>query len=155
MKLSVSITIFFLIAVSAVSASADLDYFMAELNVQARKDMTGFSSGLATHFGVPVPDVQMVLDTVAFPADAFMCLQLSLMTHQPLDVVIRSYRRHQGNGWGVIAKELGIKPGSEEFHVLKNGRFSFPGTHRGKSYQDRGNGNTRGKDKNRGKGRDK
>ena len=26
-------------------------------------------------------------------------------------------------GWGVIAKNLGIKPGSEEFHALKTGRL--------------------------------
>src|SRR5262249_4823005 len=28
-----------------------------------------------------------------------------------------------GKGWGVTAKELGIKPASSEFHALKKGEF--------------------------------
>jgi len=32
------------------------------------------------------------------------------------------------NGWGALAKELGIKPGSEEFHVLKGGHDLRSGT---------------------------
>jgi len=28
-------------------------------------------------------------------------------------------------GWGSIAKELGIKPGSEQFHALKNNTFKY------------------------------
>ena len=37
------------------------------------------------------------------------------------------YRNNKGQGWGVIAKNLGIKPGSDEFHALKAGRLSSTG----------------------------
>jgi len=37
--------------------------------------------------------------------------------------VANQYKAHRGKGWGMIAKEIGIKPGSEEFMALKN-KFS-------------------------------
>ena len=41
-----------------------------------------------------------------------------------IDSVIAAHQEHEGQGWGVIAQSLGIKPGSEEFHALKAGRLS-------------------------------
>ena len=65
---------------------------------------------------------------VATPADAFMVFQLGQMAHRPPETVVHTYQRPQGKGWGVIAKELGIKPGSREFHALKNGDLTFTET---------------------------
>jgi len=31
------------------------------------------------------------------------------------------YQGRKGNGWGVLAKQLGIKPGSDAFKALKAG----------------------------------
>jgi hypothetical protein len=38
------------------------------------------------------------------------------------------------NHWGVLAKSLGIKPGSKEFHALKRGQdlYDSSGTSKGK-----------------------
>src|SRR3546814_19499812 len=36
--------------------------------------------------------------------------------------VVHEYDRHPGQGWGVVAKRLGIKPGSAAFHALKRGQ---------------------------------
>ena len=49
-----------------------------------------------------------------------------LRLYQPVRVVTE-FREHAGQGWGVIAKNLGIKPGSAEFHALKNGRLPARG----------------------------
>ncbi len=89
--------------------------------------MNGFSIRLGAQFGVPVPQVQAILKTVVTPADAFMCLQLGQMAHKQPEVVMATYKGHKGKGWAVIAKELGIKPGSDEFHAVKNGNFVFTG----------------------------
>jgi hypothetical protein len=43
---------------------------------------------------------------------------------QPIDRVVEEHRKHKGRGRGVIAKNLGIKPGSDEFHALKAGQLS-------------------------------
>lgn len=120
-------------------ASATLDSFLSNVNVQARADLPGFHAKVSAQFGVPVSQVEAVLGMVATPADAFMVFQLGQMTHRPPETVVQTYQAHKGKGWGVIAKELGIKPGSREFHALKNGDLvygdaatSSPGKGKGK-----------------------
>lgn len=106
-------------------AAASLDSFLGSVNAQARVDLPGFHATVSAQFGVPVPQVQAVLGRVATPADAFMVFQLGQMSHRPPDTVLQTYQAHQGKGWGVIAKELGIKPGSREFHALKSGDLVY------------------------------
>jgi hypothetical protein len=132
------------VAVPAVAA-ASLDSFLNSVNVQAQADLPGFHARVSAQFGVPVPQVQAVLHTVGSPADAFMVFQLGQMAHRPPEAVVQTYQSHQGKGWGVIAKELGIKPGSKEFHALKNGDLVFGG----------GPSEGGGKGKGKGKGHNK
>jgi hypothetical protein len=108
-------------------AGGGLDGFLADLNVQARSDMGGFAARVGTQFGVPYAQVQAVIGTVKAPADAFMVFQLGQMTHRPPDAVLGVYQANRGKGWGVIAKSIGIKPGSPEFHALKRGDFALSG----------------------------
>ncbi|GAM09292.1 hypothetical protein OR1_01567 [Geobacter sp. OR-1] len=108
-------------------AFAGLDDFLSNLNIQARTDLNGFSARVSAQFGVPELQVRTVINTVKEPADAFMVFQLGKMTRQPPETVERVYQANRGKGWGVIAKELGIKPGSREFHALKRGDFELSG----------------------------
>jgi len=131
----------------ASAAHADLNGFMAGLNVQARADMDGFGVRISSQFGIPVPQVRAVIDAMPSPADAFMCFQLGQMTNTKPDVVVETYKRNKGKGWGVIAQDLGIKPGSAEFHRLKSGDFELAGGHGG------GAGKSGGKGKGKGRGK--
>jgi hypothetical protein len=106
-------------------AGGGLDGFLSHVNVQARADLPGFSATVSAQFGVPVPQVQAILAMVETPADAFMVFQLGQMAHKQPESVLQTYRSHKGKGWGVIAKQLGIKPGSKEFHALKNGDLVY------------------------------
>lgn len=108
-------------------AIAGLDDFLSSLNIQARADMNGFSARVGAQFGVPEAQVRTVISTVKEPADAFMVFQLGQMAQKPPEKVVQVYQTHRGKGWGVIAKELGIKPGSPEFHALKRGDFALAG----------------------------
>ena len=126
-KILIVMAVFSFLTSLSVVAHADLDGFLSSVNVQARADMNGFSMRLGAQFGVPLPQVQAILKTVDTPADAFMCLQLGQMTHKQPEVVMATYERNKGKGWGAVAKELGIKPGSAEFHALKRGDFSLTG----------------------------
>lgn len=126
-------------------AFADLDAFLNNLNVEARADMHGFSVKLSAQFGVPLPDVRVVLDSVAAPADAFMCFELGRMTQAPVQTVLHTYNAEKGKGWGAIAKSLGIKPGSPEFHALKRGDLVLNGVPYGEP--------SKGKEKGKGKGK--
>ena len=142
--------IFFSLVLSLLSPLAaiagGLDDFLANVNIQARVDLPGFSAKISTQFGVPLPKVQAVLQTVREPADAFMVFQLGQMSGKQPERVMEVYGPAKGKGWGVIAKELGIKPGSAEFHALKSGNLSFTGKPSG--YDD-----TSGKGKGKGKGK--
>ncbi len=125
-RIMLAVLLVLFVAVPGV-ASASLDSFLSSVNAQARVDLPGFHATVSAQFGVPVPQVQAVLHTVGSPADAFMVFQLGQMSHRPPDTVVQTYQAHKGKGWGVIAKELGIKPGSREFHALKNGDLVYGG----------------------------
>ena len=129
-------------------AAGGLEGFLANLNAQARVDLPGFSAKVSAQFGVPEVQVKAVLGTVKEPADAFMIFQIGQMSRQPTDKVMRVYQTQRGKGWGVIAKELGIKPGSPEFHALKSGDLHFGAA----PEEDHGKGKGQGKGK--GKHRD-
>ena len=129
---------------SLVIAGGGLDSFLNDLNIQARADMNGFSARVSAQFGVPLPQVHAVISTVAAPADAFMVFQLGQMTRKPPERVMQVYQANRGKGWGVIAKSLGIKPGSREFHALKRGDFVLSG--------EPGESHGKGKGKGKGKG---
>ena len=117
----------------AGSCGGDLDGFVGSLNVQARADLPGFKVKLSAQFGVPVAQVDTVFAAVRTPADAYMVLKVGQVANHPQEVVLREYQANQGKGWGVIAKNLGIKPGSPEFHELKKGvDGGAPGKGRGK-----------------------
>lgn len=128
-------------------AAGGLDAFLNDLNVQARADMNGFSAKVSAQFGVPVPRVQAVIKMVDRPSDAFMCFQLGEMSRKPYDTVVNVYKSDKGKGWGVIAKNLGIKPGSREFHALKRGDFALTGTPGGDAGPGKGKGKGKGRNK--------
>jgi hypothetical protein len=125
---------FFLFLSSPLFASGDLDSFIKSLNVQAQADLGAFKVRLSTQFGVPVPKVEAVIASVRTPGDAYMCFRVGQVASQPVEVVANEYQANKGKGWGVIAKNLGIKPGTKEFHALKKGNFDEdePGSGKGK-----------------------
>ena len=133
----------------AAIAGGGLDGFLKSLNIQAQADMDGFSAKLSAQFGVPELQVRTVISAVREPSDAFMCLQLGQWTQKPTAQVVTVYKANRGKGWGVIAKRMGIKPGSAEFHALKNGDLTFNGRPAGEG------GDKPGKGKGRGKGHNK
>ena len=147
-------SVLFCLALSLLSPLAalggGLDEFLNHVNIQARADMPGFSAKISTQFGVPVPRVQAVLQSVQEPADAFMIFQLGQMSGKQPDQVMDVYLPNRKRGWGAIAKELGIKPGSAEFHALKNGDLSFtgrPAGYDGATGKGKGKGHGRGHNK--------
>jgi len=142
-RLQIVSLIFFLLAPLAASAEG-LDAFLTSVNVEARADLSKYSIKLSTQFGVPVSKVNTVVQSVREPADAFMVLQLGQFSGKSPETVLRAYGVSKGGGWGKIAKRLGIRPGSAEFHALKSGNFSFTGKPSGNSAAP-GKGNDMGK----------
>src|SRR5882672_6433363 len=141
------------IAVAALSfalalearAGDPLQDFMRHVDAQARADLSRFHATVAAQFGVPEVQVRAVFGRVQDPADVFMIFQVSRMSHQSLDRVLPVYESHKHAGWGAMAKELGIKPGSPEFHALKSGDLQYGpgGVGHGKG-KGKGHGNGKG-----------
>ena len=101
--------------------AGDFDW-IKDFNIKAEADPSGFKARLETRFNIGSTEVNAVLSTVDDPADAYIVLCLGEMSGNPTEDVIKRYKTGKGKGWGVLAKSLGIKPGSKEFKALKNGQ---------------------------------
>lgn len=131
----------FLSLIGSTVLADELDSLLFNLNVQSKNDEVGFKSNLAVTFGVPQTKVEFITKNVDNLADAYMVLRLSQMTNRLPDQVISVYQKNKNKGWGNIAKELGIKPGSKEFQELKQNKMAMD------------KGNKSGKEKHKGKGK--
>lgn len=119
------IKVFFVLSValllfSSAVVAGDFDW-IRNFNIQAEADPPGFRARLGTRFKIGDTQIKIVLSNVKNPADAYMVLRLGEMSNHPTESVIEEYKSGKGNGWGVLAKNLGIKFGSKEFHALKRG----------------------------------
>jgi len=118
---------------AAPAMAEGLDSFLENLNIEADSDRHEAGLNIGYHFGVPLSEVENIANITGSLADAFMILQMGRWTGLSRDRIMREYAAGKGQGWGVIAKRLGIKPGSAEFHALKNGDFGYgPGRSNGK-----------------------
>lgn len=129
-------------------AHAELGVYVSDLDVFARANLGDYKVQLGARFGTSSSQVDFVLSNVDRPADAAIVLWLGDRCRQPLDRVLRVYRSHKSKGWGEVAKGLGIKPGSAEFHALKAGNLDFSPSKGGGSKTHR---TTKDHDKDKGK----
>lgn len=114
-----------LLLLGSLAMAGDLDFgdVLARVNLSAEADFGAFKARLSTDFGKSSTQIEVLVSSMPTPADAYMCLKVAEISHQPLDTVTTTFNTHRNQGWGAIAKELGIKPGSSEFHALKSGNF--------------------------------
>jgi hypothetical protein len=117
MLFAVSMTLLF---VSSAAVAGDFDW-IRNFNIKAEANPSGFRARLATRFKIGDAQIKIVLNNVENPSDAYMVLRLGEMSKQPTENVIEKYKSGKGKGWGALAKSMGIKPGSKEFHALKRG----------------------------------
>lgn len=100
-----------------------LDTTLGNLNIRTQgKNLSDFISNLNLSYKIPRIEIENLLYKVKMPpADVYMTVGLASISNKPVDVVADEYRANKDKGWGVIAKRLGIKPGSKEFKSLKKG----------------------------------
>ena len=120
-----------IVLLGSSAAAGDFDW-VKDFNIWAQADPTDFRARIAARFQIGDAQITAVLGNVSSPADAYIAFRLGEMSRQPTDYVLRQYKTSKGKGWGVIAQSLGIKPGSAEFHALKNGQDLYTG-HQGKA----------------------
>ena len=98
----------------------DLDVVLSNLNVEARVQVDTFVSELSISYAVPKVQIEELVYNMRMPfGDVFLSVWFASSLKKPLAVVVKEYEENKEKGWGVMAKNLGIKPGSDAFHSLK------------------------------------
>ncbi|NMB24963.1 MAG: hypothetical protein GX986_05460 [Firmicutes bacterium] len=110
---------------SALSIGGSGDFvggWLEQLNIEAKADLGVFRTELSVEFGVPGTRIeQLMIEATMEPADVYVTFELARISQKPVDEVVEVYKVNKTKGWGALAKELGIKPGSAEFKALKDG----------------------------------
>ena len=132
-----------LLLVSSISVAGDFDW-VKDFNIKANIDPSGFRARLSTRFRIGNAKIEAVISNVEEPADAYIVFRLGEMSGQSPDNVVEKYKIGKGKGWGALAKSLGIKPGSKEFHALKRGQDLYDSESKSKT---KGKGKTKSKGK--------
>jgi hypothetical protein len=132
---------------ATVSFAAEYGW-MDAFNATAQADPTGYKQKLADRFNIGQATITDVLHVAKNPADAYMLFRMGEMSSTSTEQVIKKYNAEKGKGWGALAKSMGIKPGSAEFHALKNGEdlYGSEGNSKDKN-KDKGKNNSKEKSK--------
>jgi hypothetical protein len=97
-----------------------LEASLNDIGASARVDMGGFSAEVSLQWGSSPTQVQTALSQGLQPAEVYLAAALANMSGKSLTFVVGEYKKNKAKGWGALAKELGIKPGSKEFKALKD-----------------------------------
>lgn len=103
---------------TATVGDVEIDNLLTDIHNQALRDITAFHNNVVNTFNIVGSKVDAALKILA-PGDIYMAAQLSVSIGKPFDEVVKTYSANKSKGWGAIAKEMGIKPGSAEFHAMK------------------------------------
>jgi hypothetical protein len=152
------------------TGDAWVDTELGHFSDYGRRDRGYFVDDLVDSYGAPRYLVNELLDKRRWdPGDVYYAAALAYQSRRPLGDVAREFENSKGQGWGVVAMRMGIKPGSAEFHALKGqmgkskGRYQAhgdggPPAGKGKSKSDgddRDDEGGPGNSGNGGKGKDK
>jgi len=119
-RLSYLLASLVLLTLLATPAAADeFSLVISDVNSYFSLHHNDFRVQMAAEFGIPVSRVDSLIISVGSAGDAYLCLKTSRSSGRSLDDVTHAWDKHHKRGWGVIAQELGIKPGSADFHDLK------------------------------------
>ena len=129
------------------TGSVEFDQNLSVLNANAKLNLNTFKVDFSVSDNIPIPKIEELLKIMA-PAEIVLAKDIADIVGKPLDNVVSSYRVNKDKGWGYIAKQMGIKPGSPEFHALKGKSKNKAGKGKDKS-KGKGNGKSKGKGKSK------
>ena len=134
-----------------------MDTWLGDMNRYGTRYRDPFVDEMVRYHGAPRDLVNdLLINRRWAPGDVYMACNIAAIIGRPCRYVADIYERDRGNGWGNIAKQMGIKPGSPEFHRLKKGfvpsydRWSRPivlDAELERAYPNHGNGKSKSKGK--------
>ena len=103
-----------------------LDELLYAVNALYAEEPEWYVEDIVRSTGAPRYYVEpLLIERRYAPADVYMMAEAARITGKSFDQVQREFDANRGEGWGVTARRLGIKPGSAEFHRLKDGAGSL------------------------------
>jgi len=107
-------------AQQAKTGDRKLDSWLGKINERAEADPDGFILQLSQKHNIPEEEIRQAKERHRLSyGDTYMATALSRLSQRPVGVVAQDFNKNQGRGWGVMAMNLGIKPGSPEFKQMK------------------------------------
>jgi len=97
-----------------------LEANLTDIGASAKIDLPGFQAEISLTWGIPKADIQVAMTAGLPPAEVYLASALAGISGKSLAIVVEMYKKDKDKGWGALAKELGIKPGSKEFKALKD-----------------------------------
>jgi len=125
-QLSISILVLFFSVCSYgqtdfKSGNVQLDTDLNSINAQAKLDLGAFKTNLKLSYNVSEKKLNyMSVGLKMQPAEWYFAMEIGKYSNKPIDDILVIYKQNKHKGWGYMAKQAGIKPGSSAFHALKN-----------------------------------
>lgn len=99
-----------------------VDVWLEDMNRYGNRYRDPFVDELVRYHGAPRDLVVELLTRRRWaPGDVYFACALAKSSGHPCRHVVEIWERDHAQGWGAVARRLGIKPGSTEFHGLKRG----------------------------------
>lgn len=99
-----------------------IDQRLGDINDYGYRYRDPFIDEMVGHYGAPRVLVrELLIDRRWAPGDVYYACSIAHTLGIPCRNVVEVWDRDHGQGWGAVAKRMGIKPGSAEFHRLKKG----------------------------------
>ena len=104
------------------TGDAWVDTWLGDMNRYGARYRDPFVDEMVRYHGAPRDLVTDLLVSRHWaPGDIYFACSLASILGRPCRYVADIWERDHDQGWGAVAKSLGIKPGSPEFHRLKKG----------------------------------
>lgn len=99
-----------------------VDTWLGDMNRYGSRYRDPFVDEMVRYHGAPRDLVaDLLVNRHWAPGDVYYACALASVIGRPCRYVVDTWERDHAQGWGNVAKNLGIKPGSSEFHRLKKG----------------------------------
>ncbi|MGY1425844.1 hypothetical protein [Lysobacter sp. A289] len=102
-----------------------VDSRLDDVNRYGSRYQQPFVDEMVRYHGAPRSLVSSLLTERNWaPGDIYYACAIAQIIGRPCRYVVDEWERDHAQGWGNVAKRMGIKPGSAEFHRLKRGFVS-------------------------------
>ncbi len=96
------------------------DTYLKSMNEEARADPDGFIRRLSERHNLPEQEIREAKDQHNLDfGETYMATVLARRSNRKVGEIAAEYKQNQGQGWGVMAQRMGIKPGSPAFKEMK------------------------------------